>query len=92
MKKKIHPVRFEAVEVRTDTGICIGLAETKKGEIHIMTGRTPESEGMCANAFCALSNAAFLMMFTDSMQGENNGYIDRVCPHGVVTFRLSRNQ
>lgn len=88
---KLNSIKCEAVEVRTDSGVCIGIAKTEQGEKYIIDERTPESKGMCSNAFCALSNAAFIMMTTDKMQGEINGSIDRVCPHGVVTFRLSRS-
>jgi len=88
---KINPIQCVAVKVNTDSEICIGLAKTKQGERHIIDGRTPETPGMCSNAFCALSNAAFIMMSTDKMAGETDGCIERVCPHGVVTFRLSRS-
>jgi len=87
---KSHPIQCEAIEVRTESGVCGGLAKTKVGETAIIDGRTPESPGMCSNAFCSLSNAAFIMMVTDKMPGEVDGHIDRVCPHGVVTYRLSR--
>ena len=63
-----------------------------KGENYVIDGRTPESNGMCSNAFCALSNSAFIMMATDKTPGEIDGYVDRVCPHGIVTFRLSRSK
>jgi len=85
-----HSIQCEAIEVRTESGVCGGLAKTKVGEKTIIDGRTPESPGVCSNAFCALSNAAFIMMVTDRMPGEVDGHIDRVCPHGVVTYRLSR--
>ena len=88
---KVHSIKLEAIEVRTDSGICVGLAKTQKGDEYIMDGRTPESTGMCSNAFCALSNAAFIMMVTEKMPGEKDGCLDRVCPHGAVTFRLSRS-
>lgn len=89
---KINPIQCEVIEVRTDNNICIGLAKTEKGEKYILDGRTPDGNGMCSNAFCALSNAAFIMMSTEKMNGERDGSIDRVCPHGVVTFRLSRSK
>ena len=83
---KVHSIRCEAVRVDTASGICVGLAKTKQGEVTILDGRTPEGSGICANAFCALSNAAF-----DDMPGEKDGAMERVCPHGVVTYRLSRS-
>jgi len=88
---KINSIKCEAIDVRTESEVCVGLAKTRKGEECIIDGRTPEAHGMCSNAFCALSNAAFIMMVTDKMPGETDGHIDRVCPHGVVTFRLSRS-
>ena len=89
---KIYSIKCEAVDVRTESGICIGIAKTRRGEEHIIDGRTPESNGMCSNAFCALSNSAFIMMATEKTPSEIDGYVDRVCPHGVVTFRLSRSK
>ena len=83
-------IKFEAIEVRSDSGVCEGLAETAKGETFIMDGRTPNGNGMCSNAFCALSNAAFIMMAAENKLTGDKGYIERVCPHGAVTFRISR--
>jgi hypothetical protein len=88
---KVNSISCKAVDVRTESGVCVGLARTKQGEEYIIDGRTPEAKGMCANAFCSLANAAFIMMVTEKMPGEQDGYLDRVCPHGVVTFRLSRS-
>jgi hypothetical protein len=92
MMMKFFSIKCVAIDVRTDSGICAGMAKTAKGEEHVIDGRTPESPGMCSNAFCALSNAAFIMMVTEEMPGEKDGFIDRVCPHGLVTFRLSRSR
>ena len=89
---KLNSIKCEAVEVRTDSGTCAGIAKTKQGESYILDGRTPQADGMCANAFCALSNAAFIMMTTENKICEKSGSIDRVCPHGNVTFRLSRSE
>ena len=88
---KLNSIECEAVRVNTESGVCIGLAKVRQGERFIIDGRTPESPGMCSNAFCALSNAAFIMMSTEHMPGEVDGGIERVCPHGVVTYRLSRS-
>jgi uncharacterized repeat protein (TIGR04076 family) len=87
----VNSVKCKAVEVRTDSGVCAGLARTRQGEECIIDGRTPEANGMCSNAFCSLANAAFIMMATDKMPGEKDGSLDRVCPHGIVTFRMSRS-
>ncbi len=90
---KLNPISCEVIDVKTDSGVCIGIAKTKMGEKYLIDGRTPEEQGMCSNAFCALSNAAFIMMSTEKMPGEDEkGFIDRVCPHGIVIFRLSRSR
>jgi len=88
---KIYSVLCTAIDVRTGSGICPGLAKTQKGEKCIIDGRTPDSGGMCSNAFCALSNTAFIMMATEKMPGETGGYKEIICPHGTVTFRLQRS-
>jgi hypothetical protein len=85
---KVNSIKCKVIDVRTESGICVGLAKTKKGEEYIIDGRTPESEGMCSNAFCAISNSAFVMMSTSNRPDE---YKDRVCPHGVVPYRLSQS-
>jgi uncharacterized repeat protein (TIGR04076 family) len=88
---KVNSIKCEVIDVRTKTGVCAGIARVKKGESYIIDGRTPEADGMCSNAFCALSNSAYIMMVTNERPGETEGYFDRVCPHGVVTYRLSRS-
>ena len=87
---KINTIKCEALNVNSADGVCIGIARMKQGEVGYIDGRTPEGSGICSNAFGALSNAAFIMMATDCMPGETDGHMDRVCPHGCVTFRLSR--
>lgn len=89
---KLNSIKCEVVDVRTETGVCIGVAKTKLGEQYIIDGRTPETGGMCSNAFCALSNKVFIMMTSDEKTLEKTGYQDRVCPDGVVTFRLSKSE
>jgi hypothetical protein len=88
---KVNSVKCSAIDVRTESGICPGIAKTRQDEEYIIDGRTPESSGMCSNAFCAVSNAAFIMMVTEKMPGEVNGHKDFVCPHGFTTFRLERS-
>lgn len=87
---KLNPILCEVVEVKTDSKTCIGVARTVLGEKFIIDGRTPPGDGMCSNAFGAISNLAFVMMCTDNLEGEKDGAVERVCPHGVVTYRLSR--
>ncbi|MCP4163740.1 MAG: hypothetical protein GY760_27080 [Deltaproteobacteria bacterium] len=88
---KLNQIMCEVVKVDTDSKVCIGLAKIREGEKFNFDARTPDGEGICANAFCALSNAAFVMMTSEKREGEKDGSIERVCPHGVVTFNLSRN-
>ena len=88
---KFNTVKCEVSEVRTDSGICFGIARTRKGETFLIDGRTPPGPGMCSNAFGALSNAAFIMMCTDKMPGEKDGSVRITCPHGMVTYTLSRS-
>jgi hypothetical protein len=71
---KLNSIKCEVVEVRTESGVCIGVAKTKLGEQYIIDGRTPEAGGMCSNAFCALSNKAFVMMASDEKTLDQNGY------------------
>jgi hypothetical protein len=39
-----YPIHIEAVEVRTESGICPGMAKTRHGETHVLTGRIRETE------------------------------------------------
>ena len=89
---KVNSVKCEAIDVKTETRTCIGIAKTQKGEEYIIDERIPKLNGMCSNAFCALGNAVFIMIATQKMPGEKDGYIDRICPHRIVTFRLSRSK
>lgn len=87
---KLNQVLCEVIDVKTETGTCIGIAKVLQGEKFIIDARTPDGNGICSNAFCALSNAAFILMSTEVMAGEKEGAIERVFPHGVVKFRMSR--
>jgi uncharacterized repeat protein (TIGR04076 family) len=89
-----RPIKFEAVEVRTDSGICPGMAKTQKGETGIIDARTPGNKGICIQAFAAILPMAFAKMMTEKMEWEKseNDPFDIVCPHGYVTFRISRNR
>jgi uncharacterized repeat protein (TIGR04076 family) len=85
-----NEIKCEAVTVNTDTGICPGMAKTEKGEVFIIGARTPESKGICCQAFTAMAPMKLAMMYTDKMTWEKNNYFDITCPHGVVIYRLSR--
>jgi uncharacterized repeat protein (TIGR04076 family) len=86
----INQIKCEAVKVDTDTGTCPGMARTKQGEVFKIGARTPAATGMCCQAFTAIAPMKLAMMYTDKMDWEKNDYFDIVCPHGYVTYRLSR--
>jgi uncharacterized repeat protein (TIGR04076 family) len=85
-----NKVKCEAVNVNTDTGFCPGLAKTEKGEVFIIGPRTPDSKGICCQAFSAMASMKLLFQYTDRLDWENKDYFEIVCPHGFVTYRLSR--
>jgi uncharacterized repeat protein (TIGR04076 family) len=85
-----YPMRIEAVEVRTDSGVCPGMAKTQQGETFTFGARTPDGTGMCTNAFNAIYPMALAMRLTDKMDWEKKDGFDITCPHGRVTFRISR--
>jgi len=86
----INQVKCEAVDVKTETKTCPGLAKTVQGEVFLIGARTPGQNGICCQAFAAMSPMKLVMMYTDRMDWEKNEYFDITCPHGVVTYRLSR--
>ena len=83
-----YPIRVQAVEVRTESGVSPGMAKTRQGETHLLTGRTPAGEGMCANSLNAIYPMA--MRLTDKMDWEKKDFFEITCPHGKVTWRISR--
>lgn len=85
-----NQIRCEAINVNTDSGICPGVAKTKKGEVFIIGARTPESNGICCQAFSAIGPMKLTMSLTEKMDWETKEFFDIVCPHGFVTYRISR--
>jgi uncharacterized repeat protein (TIGR04076 family) len=83
-------IKCEAVVVNTESGICPGIAKTEQGEVFIFGGRTPEPKGICCQALSAIGPMKLAMSLTEKMDWETKGYFDTICPHGFVTFRLSR--
>ncbi|MBN1361934.1 MAG: hypothetical protein JW993_15160 [Sedimentisphaerales bacterium] len=83
-------IRCEAVDVKTESGVCPGLAQTEHGEVFILGPRTPEGKGICCQALSALSSMKLALALTERMDWETKDYFDITCPHGVVTYRLSR--
>jgi uncharacterized repeat protein (TIGR04076 family) len=87
-----HEIKCEAIEVKTESGICPGLAQTRQGEACTLGARTPEPRGICVQALNAIHPMALAMKLTDRMdwEKEENQHVDTTCPHGFVTFRISR--
>ncbi len=83
-------IKCEALKVNTESGVCPGVARTARGEVSIIGGRTPASPGICVQAMSAISPMKLAMSLTDKMDWETKDHFDVVCPHGFVTFRLSR--
>jgi hypothetical protein len=86
----LNQIKCEAVDVKTESGICPGIAKTERGETHLIGARTPGPNGICCQAFGSLSPMKLAMMYTDRMEWESREHFDITCPHGFVTFRLSR--
>jgi hypothetical protein len=82
-------IKCEAVAVRTDAGICPGVAKTRQGEVYELDARTPAPVGICCQAMATL-NATRLAMAVTPKGSDVKDPFDITCPHGVVTFRLSR--
>jgi hypothetical protein len=80
---------YEAAVVRTGDGICAGVAKTRRGEVYELDGRTPGPTGMCCQAFAALNSTRLAMAVTPKGSDVKDPF-DITCPHGAVTFRLSR--
>lgn len=85
-----HPIRCQAVAVNTESKVCPGLAKTEQGEIYVLDARTPGPRGICGQAFSAMNAMKTAMMVTEKVGRENQESLDITCPHGAVTFRLSR--
>jgi uncharacterized repeat protein (TIGR04076 family) len=85
-----NKIRCEAFEVRTESGICPGIAQTRKGEVFVLGARTPDSKGICLQALSAIGPMKLSMSLTEKMDWETKDYFDVTCPHGAVTYRLSR--
>jgi hypothetical protein len=68
------------------------LAKTEQGEKYLLDARTPGSKGICCQAFAAMNSMRMAIAVTDQKDLENLEYFDVTCPHGAVTFRLSRKK
>jgi hypothetical protein len=85
-----NQIRCEAVTVNAESGICPGVAKTERGEVFTLGPRTPDAKGICCQALSAIGPMKLVMSVTEKREGETKDYFDIVCPHGVVTYRLSR--
>jgi hypothetical protein len=85
-----HQIKCEALDVRTDSKICPGLAKTEQGEVYVLDARTPGLKGMCCQALTAMNSLRLVLSVTKAEDLKSSDYYDVVCPHGFVTFRLSR--
>jgi len=85
-----NTIKCEAIRVNTASGICTGIAKTERNEVFIIGARTPDSKGICCQALSAISPMKLAMSLTDKMDWETKEYFDIICPHGIVTYRLSR--
>ena len=85
-----NEIRCEAIEVRTESRICPGVAKTEQGEIFVLGARTPDLKGICCQALGAISPIKLAMSLTERMDWETQNYLDVICPHGAVTYRISR--
>ena len=85
-----NTIKCEAIRVNTESGICTGIAKTERNEVFIIGARTPDSKGICCQALSAISPMKLAMSLTDKMDWETKEYFDIICPHGIVTYRLSR--
>jgi uncharacterized repeat protein (TIGR04076 family) len=66
------------------------MAKARQGEVHTFGSRTPDTPGICVNAFNALQPMSLAMRLTDKMSWEKKDHLYVVCPHGFVTYRISR--
>jgi len=87
-----NQIRCEAIDVKTESGICPGLAKTVRGEVFMLGPRTPEGKGICFQAVGAIAAMKLALALTDRMDWETKDHFDITCPHGVVTYRLSRER
>ncbi len=88
-KFKKNPIHINAFEVKTESGVCPGIAKIEQGEEFIMSGRTPDNP-VCVQALNAILPMAHAMSLTEKMAWEKKDFFQVTCPHGNVVFRISR--
>jgi uncharacterized repeat protein (TIGR04076 family) len=87
-----NQIKVTAVEVRTESGACPGMAKVQQGETWLFGARTPTGTGMCTNAFNAIYPMGLAMRLTDKMDWEKQDTFEITCPHGKVTYQISRSR
>jgi hypothetical protein len=71
-------------------GLGASLGPDAAVDIDIIGPRTPDSKGICCQALSAIGPMKLALSLTEKMNWETKESFEVVCPHGYVTFRLSR--
>ena len=87
---EFNDIQVTAIEVRTESGICPGMAKIQQGETWVLGPRTPDGKGLCSNAFGAIYPMALAMRLTEKMEWEKKDTFEITCPHGQVTYQITR--
>jgi uncharacterized repeat protein (TIGR04076 family) len=87
---EFNDIQVTAIEVRTESGICPGMAKIEQGETWFLGARTPDGKGLCSNAFGAIYPMALAMRLTEKMEWEKKDTFEITCPHGKVTYQITR--
>ena len=87
---KYNDIKVTAIKVRTESGICPGMAKIQQGEMWVLGARTPDGTGLCSNAFGAIYPMALAMRLTEKMDWEKRDAFEITCPHGKVTYQITR--
>ena len=85
-----NDIKVTVIEVRTESGICPGMAKIQQGETWVLGARTPDGKGLCGNAFGAIYPMALAMRLTEKMEWEKKDTFEITCPHGKVTYQITR--
>jgi len=63
-------IKYEAVKISAEPGICPSSAKCRMGETYILTARAPEPTGICGRAFASIHPMAFAMRWSEKMDWE----------------------
>jgi uncharacterized repeat protein (TIGR04076 family) len=86
-----YRIKCEVARIKGDEECCPGSAQMKRGDVFILGVRTPEPNGMCARTYASIYPTSMALRFSEEMPWEKGrGYVEIVCPDGLVTYRLSR--